>query len=173
MFKRSNTNDSVKINAKPVMKNNPLKYMLGKIAPSIFGIPFHFEGILRDEFGGVKQTVRVYNTFTTAGKDGLADQILAAPTLGKPTHMGIGTGTGGTTALTTALDRNALTSKNRSNAVVTMVGDWAAGDGTGAITEAGVFDAAAAGNMWMYTSFAVVNKGASDTFQITWTLTIS
>jgi hypothetical protein len=74
---------------------------------------------------------REANTVTTAGKNGIADQILASPTLGKPTHMAIGTGTPSGNALGTELDRNALTSKTRSGAVVTMVGDWAAGDGTG------------------------------------------
>ncbi len=124
------------------------------------------DGVLKDE--------RVFhNTVTTAGKQGAADQILASPTLGKPTHMAIGTGTGGTTTLTTELDRNALTSKTRSGAVVTMVGDWAAGDGTGAITEAGTFDASSSGNMWMYASFSVINKGAADTLSISWTLTFS
>jgi hypothetical protein len=129
--------------------------------------------VVRGPDGEVKEEIRVENTVTTAGKNGIADQILAAPSLAKPTHMAIGTGSPGATALGTELDRNALTSKTRSGAVVTMVGDWAAGDGTGAITEAGVFDAAGAGNMWLSASFAVKNKGASDTLQITWTLTIA
>lgn len=128
---------------------------------------------LKDEHGNVKEIRDVYNTVTTPGKNGIADQILASPTLGKPTHMAIGTGSPSGTALGTELDRNALTSKTRSNAVVTMVGDWAAGDGTGAITEAGVFDASSTGNMWLSTTFSVVNKAAGDTLQITWTLTVS
>lgn len=134
---------------------------------------WHYALTLRDKDGNIKCQREGYNTVTTAGKAGIADQVLASPTLGKPTHMAIGTGTGGTTTLTTEIDRNALTSKTRSGAVVTMQGDWAAGDGTGAITEAGTFDASSSGNMWMYTSFSVVNKGASDTLQIVWTLTIS
>ena len=32
--------------------------------------------------------------------------------------------------------------------MLTMVGDWAAGDGTGAITEAGVFNAASTGTLY-------------------------
>lgn len=128
---------------------------------------------LRDAHGRLKEVREIKNTVTTAGKNMIADRLLASPTLGVPTHMAIGTGTGGTTTLTTELDRNALTSKTRSGAVVTMVGDWAAGDGTGAITEAGVFDASSSGNMHLYTSFSVINKGASDTLSISWTLTIS
>lgn len=129
--------------------------------------------VLRDKHGKIKDERWIHNTVTTPGKNMIADRLLASPTLGVPTHMGIGTGTGGTTDLNTPLDRNALTSKLRSNAVVTMVGDWAAGDGTGAITEAGVFDASSSGNMHLYQSFSVINKGAADTLSISWTLTIS
>lgn len=169
--------DGVAANTKPALRNNPLKYLLVKTFPRIFapifGAPMHVHAILRDQFGNIKQEVSIYNTVETAGKAGIADQILASPTLSKPAWMAIGTGTGGTTTLTTELDRNALTTKTRSGAVVTFVGNWAAADGTGAITEAGVFDAASSGNMWTYTSFSVINKGASDTLEIDWTLTIS
>jgi chitodextrinase len=122
---------------------------------------------------GVVKDVRIANTVTTAGKNGAADQVLAAPTLAKPTHVAVGTGTPSGTALGVELDRNSNTSKTRSGAVVTIVADWAAGDATGALTEAGTFDAGAAGNMWMSASFSVINKGASDTLQITWTLTFA
>jgi len=128
--------------------------------------------VLRDANGKIKD-VRVANTVTTAGQNGAADQILAAPTLNKPTHMAVGTGTPTGTALGVEIDRNALTSKTRGTNVVTMVGDWAAGEGTGALTEAGIFDAAASGNMWVSASFSTINKGASDTLQITWTLTFA
>lgn len=131
------------------------------------------EAILRDEHGNIKQREKAHNTVTTAGKAGIADQVIASPTLGKPTYMAIGTGTPSSTALGTELDRNILTSKTRSGAVVTMQGDWAAGDGTGAITEAGTFDASSSGNMWMSASFSVINKAAGDTLSIVWTLTIS
>ncbi len=144
-----------------------------RIEANSMDLAYTMEAVLRDEFGAVKQEVSVHNTVTTAGRNAIADQLLASPTLGKPTNMGIGTGAPTGTALGTEIDRNALTSKTRSGAVVTMVGDWAAGDGTGAITEAGVFDAASTGNMHLSTSFSVINKGANDTLQITWTLTIS
>lgn len=128
--------------------------------------------VLKDKNGVVKET-RTANTVTTAGKNMIADRVLASPTLGVPTHMAVGTGTPSATALGTETDRNALTSKTRSSAVVTMVGDWAAGDATAALTEAGVFDASSTGNMHCSASFAVINKGASDTLQISWTLTVA
>lgn len=136
-------------------------------------LAYNMHIVLRDKDGNIKAERKIHNTVTTAGKNGIADQILASPTLGKPTHMAVGTGTPSGTALGTELDRNALTSKTRSGAVVTFVGDWAAGDGTGAITEAGIFDAASTGNMWASQSFSVINKAASDTLSISWTLTIS
>ena len=130
---------------------------------------------LFDKYGNIKDHREVHNTVTTAGKNGAADQILASPTLVKPGWMAIGTGSPAATLLGAEIDRNALTSKTRSGAVVTMVGDWAAGDGTGAITEAGVFDVVTANtvNMWMSASFSVINKGAADTLSISWTLTFS
>ena len=55
-----------------------------------------------------------------------------------------------------------------------MVGNWAAGDGTNAaITEAGVFNAASTGTMYSRATFTAINKGASDTLQITWTYTLT
>lgn len=129
--------------------------------------------VLRGPDGVEKDRREIHNAVTTAGKNGAADQILAAPTLAKPGWMAIGTGSPAATLLGTEIDRNALTSKLRAGAVVTMVGDWAAGDGTGALTEAGVFDIVTANtvNMWMSVSFAVVNKLAGDTLSISWTLT--
>lgn len=128
---------------------------------------------LRDNQGRLKTKRNVHNTVTTNGKYGVADQILASPSLDKIGWMAIGTGSPAANALGSELDRNAFQSKTRNNAVVTVVGYWAAGDGTGAITEAGTFDAAAVGNMWMSSSFAAVNKAAGDTLTITWTLTVS
>jgi hypothetical protein len=136
-------------------------------------IKYHLTAKLFDRHGKLKDIREVFNTVTTAGKNMIADQLLASPSLGKPTHMAIGTGSPGGSALGTELDRNALTSKTRSGAVVTMVGDWAAGDGTGAITEAGVFDASSSGNMHLSSSFGVINKAASDTLSLSWDLTIS
>ena len=130
---------------------------------------------LKDAEGNIKDFRHIDNAVTTAGKYGIADQLLATPTLAKPGWMAIGTGSPAATLLGAEISRVALTSKTRTNAVVTMVGDWGAGVGTGAITEAGIFDVVTANtvNMWNSSSFSVINKGASDTLSISWTLTIS
>ena len=130
---------------------------------------------LFDKDGTLKDFKEVHNALTTAGKYGLADQILASPTLPKAGWMEVGTGIGGTTLLNAYVSgsRTAFDSKTRVNAVVTMITTFPAGTGTGALTEAGVFDVATQNtvNMWMYATFAVINKLASDTLVITWTLT--
>lgn len=128
---------------------------------------------LFDKDGNLKQEETIHNTVTTVGKAHIADQLSASPGEAAMSHMAIGTGTPSATALGTELDRNALTSRTDAAAVVTYVGTWAAGDGTGAITEAGVFNDASAGTMLISSSFSVVNKGAADTLVITWTLTVA
>lgn len=132
---------------------------------------------LRDSAGRIKATRRVHNLVVTAGKNHVADQLSSSPGDAAMSHMEIGTGTNaaaaGDTALQTALDRNALTSRTDSAGVVTYVGTWNAGDGTGAITEAGIFNAGSGGTMLARAVWAVVNKAAGDSLTITWTVTVS
>ena len=115
------------------------------------------------------------NLVVTAGKNWVADRMNNANTV--MTHMAIGTGTtaaaAGNTALGTQLDRNTLTSTTVTNNTIEYACTWAAGDGTGAITEAGIFDASTGGDMLARTVFSVVNKGADDSMTITWTITVS
>jgi hypothetical protein len=127
--------------------------------------------------GQLKDVREVHNTVTTAGKNGAADQVLATPSLSKPGWMEVGTGTPSGTLLGAYISgsRTALDSKTRSGAVVTMICTFAAGVGTGAITEAGVFDVVTQNtvNMWLSASFSVINKAAGDSLVVTWTLTFA
>ena len=117
------------------------------------------------------------NLVVTAGKDWVADRMNNANTV--MTHMEIGSGSTtaavGQTTLVTAVDRNALTSTTVTDNAIAYVATWAAGDGTGAIIEAGIFDASSGGDMLARTVFTsgVVNKGAADSMTITWTITVS
>lgn len=157
------------------MKNNFLTSRFGikgKIEIKLFGP----DGKLKD-FRILKDYRVLPNTVTTFG-DKLVANRLSGATMAACTHMAIGTGTGGgasSNSLVTQLDRNALTSTTQQSGAddndVKYVGDWAAGDGTGAITEAGLFNDASAAGMMCYASFAAINKGASDTLQINWTVT--
>jgi hypothetical protein len=94
-------------------------------------------------------------------------------------YMAVGTSDANDNAAQTALDaetdRNALTSRTQGaggddNDVI-YVGDWAAGDATATLKEAGIFNDNAAGTMLCRSVFAGIVKGAADTLKITWTIT--
>lgn len=128
--------------------------------------------------GDLKHSERTENLVVTAGLAHIADQLSSSPGGGGMSHMAIGTGStaaaAGDTTLGTETDRNALTSRTDSGAVVTYVGTWAAGDGTNsALREAGIFNASSAGTMLARVVYANVDKQAGDSLTITWTLTFS
>ena len=92
-------------------------------------------------------------------------------------YMAIGTGTtasaAGDTSLQTELDRKSLISTSVSSNVITYFASWNAGEGTGAITEAGIFNAASGGTMLARTVFDVVNKSEDESLAVLWSITIS
>lgn len=116
------------------------------------------------------------NLVVTDGKEYVASRMKDA-TATAMSHMAIGSGStaaaAGNSALGNQLGRVALTSTNVSGAVVTYVATFAAGTGTGAVTEAGILNASSSGDLLCRTVFSVVNKGASDSMTITWTVTVS
>lgn len=118
----------------------------------------------------------VDNLVVTAGKGYVASRMKDASATAM-SHMAIGSGStaaaASQTALGTELGRVSLTSTSVSGAVVTYVATFAAGTGTGAVTEAGLFNASSSGTMLCRTVFSVVNKGANDSMTITWTVTVS
>jgi|TARA_B100001094_G_scaffold302729_1_gene330241 hypothetical protein len=118
----------------------------------------------------------VDNLVVTDGKGYVASRMkdTAADVM---SHMAIGSGStaaaAGNSALGNQLGRVALTSTGLSGAVVTYTATFPAGTGTGAVTEAGILNAASSGTLLCRTVFSVVNKGASDSMTITWTVTVS
>ena len=140
------------------------------------------KGHLQIELNG-KLVRDLDNLVVTAGKTFVASSILKT-TSNSPaamTHMAVGTGTTNPAAGDTALEtqvgsRKAFTTSAASSAaVVTYICAFVAGEGTGALTEAGIFNHATgtSTNMLCRTEFSVVNKGASDSMTITWTITVS
>jgi len=116
------------------------------------------------------------NLVVTTGKGYVASRMKDA-TATAMSHMAIGTGSTaaavGDTALGGESARVALTSTTVSGADITYVATFGAGTGTAAITEAAVLNASSSGTMLCRTVFAVVNKGASDSMSVTWTVTAS
>lgn len=125
--------------------------------------------------GNVKQELNIHNLVVTTGKQFIAARMVGTPTA--MSHMAVGSGTVdpvvGDTTLGSELGRVALTSGTATGAVVTYVASFGAGVGTGAVTEAGIFNASSGGTMLCRTEFAVVNKGVDDALSITWTITVS
>jgi len=132
--------------------------------------------VLRDESGNIKEEYTVPNIVTTAGKTFIASRM-AGTSSAVMSHMAVGTNNTaaavGNTTLGTEVYRAALTSTTPSTNTVQYVATFAAGNGTGALTEAGVFNDATTGTMLCRTVFSVINKGASDSMTITWTVTIN
>jgi hypothetical protein len=128
--------------------------------------------------GAVKDSREIKNLVVTVGKNYIASRMKDA-TATAMTHMELGTGTTaaavGDTTLQTAIagSRVALASTTVTTNAIAYVASFPAGTGTGAVTEAGVFNAASAGTMLCRTVFSVVNKGAADAMSVTWTITVS
>ena len=133
--------------------------------------------VIHDESGKQKENFTIPNLVVTTGLAYIASRMKDA-TATAMTHMAVGTGNtaaaAGNTALETQLgSRVALTSTTVTSNSIAYVASFGAGVATGALTEAGIFNASTSGTMLCRTVFAVINKGASDTMTITWTITIS
>lgn len=130
----------------------------------------------KDATGKVVEERLIDNLVTTVGlgfiatrMDGTGSSVMS--------HMAVGTGTNSpalaNTTLQTENARVALDSSTASGVTEVYVATFAAGTGTGALTEAGVLNASSSGSLLCRTTFSVINKGASDSLVITWTITIS
>ena len=116
------------------------------------------------------------NLIVQVGKNFLASAVINSST--SPfVAMAIGTGTTAAstsdTTLQTEVARAAFTSSSVTTNVVSLTNTYAAGTGTGAITEAGIFNnASSGGTMLSHVVFSAVNKGTLDTLTINWTITV-
>jgi hypothetical protein len=133
--------------------------------------------VVRDEItGAIKQEFTVPNLVVDTGLAYIAGRMKDTSDAAM-THMAVGTdntaAAAGNTALGSELAIQALTSTTVTTNSVAYVATYAAGTGTGALTEAGIFNAASSGTMLCRTVFAVINKGAADSMTVTWTVTIS
>lgn len=136
--------------------------------------------VLYDAYGQVKEIRKIHNLVVNVGLAYIVSRMVGTAK-NVMSHMAIGSSATAAAAGDTALgsqlgSRVALTSTTISgsnNEKVVYVALFAAGVGTGAVTEAGVFNASTLGDMLCRTVFAVVNKAAGDTMQITWTITLS
>lgn len=139
--------------------------------------------VLHDENGVVREEREIDNLVVSVGKAYITSRMIGTSS-NVMSHMEVGTdntaAAAGNTGLGAAVSssRTALTSSTQTtssttNDSVQYVCTFPAGTGTGALVEAGIFNASSAGTMLCRTVFSVVNKGASDAMTITWTVTLS
>ena len=133
--------------------------------------------VLRDKNGNVKEERTEENLVVTTGLGYIASRMKDASATAM-THMALGSGTttaaAGQTDIVTLLGaREALDSTTVTANAVAYVSSFEAGDATGAVTEAGIFNASTSGTMLCRVVFSVVNKAADDTMTVTWTITLA
>lgn len=132
--------------------------------------------------GKVKQEHTKHNLIVTVGKTYLAAWLAAATQSTEfMSYIALGTGStapaSGDTALQTELSGGGYsrvqgTLTNSAN-VWQNQATFNPGNGTGAITEAGLFSASTSGTMFARQTFSAYNKAAGDTLIVTWTVTLS
>jgi hypothetical protein len=133
--------------------------------------------VLKDKDGNVKEERTEKNLVVTTGLNYIASRMKDASATAM-THMALGSGTTNALAAQTDLitllgSREALDSTAVTANAVAYVSSFEAGDATGAVTEAGIFNAATSGTMLCRVKFDVVNKAADDTMTVTWTITLA
>lgn len=136
---------------------------------------------LVDRFGNVILDRDEENLVVTTGLGFVTSRLIGTASA-VMSHMAVGTGAvapaAANTTLGTELARVALSSSNQTtntltNDSVTYVATFPAGTGTGAITEAGILNAASAGTLLNRVTFSVINKAAADALTITWRITFA
>jgi hypothetical protein len=133
---------------------------------------------LTDEDGNLKVNGTYPNLVVFSGKSYIANRMTSNSSA-IMSHLAVGTNTVAAAntdiILNAEISRVALTSATVSSNTITYVTIFNPGSGTGAITEAGIFNSATAngGTMLCRTVFPVVNKESGDTLTITWNVTAS
>ena len=132
--------------------------------------------VLRDAMGVTKEEREFDNLVVTVGKNYTASRMIGTADA-VMSHMAIGTGTTaaviGDTALQTEAGRVVLADSVRTDNAIAYTAVFGTGVGTGAITEAGILNAASNGTLLCRTVCPVINKGADDTLAVTWTVTVN
>jgi len=128
------------------------------------------DGKVKEDITHRNLVVDTGTAFIASRMGGTGDAVMS--------HMAIGSGTTAANASDTDVEtilgvREAIDSATVTDNQIVYVCGFEAGEGTGAVTEAGLFNASTGGSMLCRTVFPVVNKQADDVLTVTWTITIS
>ena len=146
----------------------------------VFKLSGKWKAELRGPDGQLKDVKIGSNVICTNGKEFLAS-FLQSAAAGASTftmkYIGIGTDATAEAAANTALGvelaRHTGTVSYVSNQIYQVKATFAAGTGTGAVVEYGLFSSSSAGTMLARDTESVINKGAADTLTVTAQITIS
>lgn len=135
------------------------------------------EIVLKDKSGKVKERRKEKNLIVNTGLNAILDRLVGTSEA-VMSHMGLGSSStaaaAGQTALVSQLgSREAIDSSTVTGSSVAYVCTFEAGDATGTITEAGIFNASTSGTMLCRSVFSSITKGANDSLNVTWTITVT
>jgi len=130
--------------------------------------------------GLLKDSRDVSNLIVGTGLGHIASRMTSTSS-GVMSHLQLGTGSTAATAANTTLEtaispRNALTSTTSGGTYseqLTYKATFIAGEATGSLREAGIFNASSGGTMLCRTVYPIINKGAGDTLEVTWTVSLT
>lgn len=130
--------------------------------------------------GEVKDRREGDNVVTTVGKEFLASFLksaVAAASTFTCNYIAVGSDATaeaiGDTGMGVELGRHTGTVSYTSGGIYNVTATFAAGSGTGAIAEYGLFSSSTGGTLLSRDTEAVITKGASDTLTVNYTLTFS
>ena len=131
------------------------------------------DGQIKEEREEKNLVVAVGRAFIVTRMTGTAEPVMS--------HMGVGSSSTpaapGQTALLSPLgarvELDSVTIQGADNHQVRYTCVFAPGEGTGSVVEAGLFNDSVAGVMLCRTVFSVVTKGADDTLELQWTVTLN
>ena len=136
--------------------------------------------VLKDKAGNVKEEREVKNLVVNTGLAFIISRMKGT-SKAVMSHMALGSGTTAAAASQTDLvsvlgSRETLTSSTISGTndeKLVYLATFDAGDATGAVSEAGIFNGSSGADMLCRTVFSVVNKASDDTLSVTWTITLA
>jgi len=129
---------------------------------------------------GVEKSAQVANMVVNSGLSHIVSRMVGVASA-SISHIGVGTSSTAAAKTQTALVAQvvrtaaslAIVTTTVSNDTVEVTATFGEGVGTGALTEAGLFNASTGGAMISRVVFATINKLSTDTVSISWKITVS
>ena len=132
--------------------------------------------VVKDKDGKIKDTRQVNNLVVTTGLNFITSRMTADTAI-VMSHMGIGTGStapaaGNTSLVSQAGSRETFDTITVTNNQIEYTAIFEAGDQSGLITEAGIFNASGSATMLCRSTFGGITKNSDDNMTIVWTITV-